>query len=150
MADTLSMVSIISFLAAGMFAILTVTLWFLFHIPTVAGDLSGRNAKRTIERMRKNNEKTGKSNQEQISVKRAVKNPPADIRLTVKGRSERAGVETGLQTRSLAGVYQSEETKLLKDENVGVEEVETERKPSTVRIEMLEKILLVHTEEVIG
>ncbi len=53
MAETLSMISLISFLAAGVFAILAVILWFVFRIPTVAGELSGRIAKKSIERMRK-------------------------------------------------------------------------------------------------
>ena len=61
MAETLSMISLISFLAAGAFAILAVILWFVFRIPTVAGELSGRIAKKSIERMRKSNEEAGKS-----------------------------------------------------------------------------------------
>lgn len=63
MAETLSMISLISFLAAGAFAVLAVILWFVFRIPTVAGELSGRTAKKSVERMRKNNEEAGKNSQ---------------------------------------------------------------------------------------
>ena len=52
-------VSVIFFIAAGVFAVLAIALWFLFKIPIVIGDLSGRTAKKSIERMRLNNEKTG-------------------------------------------------------------------------------------------
>ena len=56
MAETLSLISLISFLAAGAFGILTVILWFVFRIPTVQGELSGRIVRKSIERMRKSNE----------------------------------------------------------------------------------------------
>lgn len=59
MADILNTVSVIFFIAAGVFAVLAIALWFLFKIPIVIGDLSGRTAKKSIERMRLNNEKTG-------------------------------------------------------------------------------------------
>ena len=52
-------ISVIFFIAAGVFAVLAIALWFLFKIPIVIGDLSGRTAKKSIERMRLNNEKTG-------------------------------------------------------------------------------------------
>ena len=40
MAETLSMVSMVSFIAAGVCLALTVILWFAFRIPNVIGDLS--------------------------------------------------------------------------------------------------------------
>ena len=48
MAETLSMVSMVSFVAAGVCLALTVILWFAFRIPNVIGDLSGRNARKSI------------------------------------------------------------------------------------------------------
>lgn len=59
MADTLQLLSIISFAVAGTCFLISVFLWFVFKIPNVIGDLSGRNAKKSIAKMRAVNEKTG-------------------------------------------------------------------------------------------
>lgn len=127
MAETLSMISLISFLAAGAFAILAVILWFVFRIPTVAGELSGRIAKKSIERMRKSNEEAGKS---RIGGENAKSDPL---------------FESG------GGVYYSEETGELTDENdAGATWImQPERRVSAVKIDLLEEILLIHTKEVI-
>ena len=58
--EILSMISLISFILAGVSATLAVIFWFRFNIPAVIGDLSGRTARKSIEKMRANNEKTGK------------------------------------------------------------------------------------------
>lgn len=58
--EILSMISLISFILAGVSAALAVIFWFRFNIPAVIGDLSGRTARKSIEKMRANNEKTGK------------------------------------------------------------------------------------------
>lgn len=46
MAETLSVISAISYIAASVFAAVTVVLWFVFQIHFVISDLSGRNAKK--------------------------------------------------------------------------------------------------------
>ena len=71
MAETLSMVSMVSFVAAGVCLALTVILWFAFRIPNVIGDLSGRNARKSIERMRKSNENTGRKSYRSSAVNAA-------------------------------------------------------------------------------
>lgn len=130
MAETLSVISLISFLAAGVFAILAVVLWFVFHIPTVAGELSGRTAKKSIERTRRNNEEASKNSRgagpvrdkgknfpadgrqagksSSADERQAGKNSPADERQTRKNRSERGGVETALRAESAAGTRRRE------------------------------------------
>ncbi len=87
MAETLSVISLISFLAAGVFAILAVVLWFVFHIPTVAGELSGRTAKKSIERTRRNNEEASKNSRGAGPVRDRGKNFPADGRQAGKSSS---------------------------------------------------------------
>ncbi len=87
MAETLSVISLISFLAAGVFAILAVVLWFVFHIPTVAGELSGRTAKKSIERTRRNNEEASKNSRGAGPVRDRGKNFPADGRQAGKNSS---------------------------------------------------------------
>lgn len=130
MAETLSVISLISFLAAGVFAILAVVLWFVFHIPTVAGELSGRTAKKSIERTRRNNEEASKNSRGAGPVRdrgknspadgrqagknspadgrQTGKNSPADERQTGKNRSEGGGVETALRAESAAGTRRRE------------------------------------------
>ena len=59
MASTLSIISIIAYIAAGVLLVLAIVLGIIFKIPSVIGDLSGRNAKKSIEQMRANNVRTG-------------------------------------------------------------------------------------------
>ena len=52
MAETLSMLSIISFIVAGVALAVAIFLWIFFKIPRVVGDLSGRNARKSVARVR--------------------------------------------------------------------------------------------------
>ena len=52
MAETLSMISKISFVAAEICLVVAIILFIRFKIPDVIGDLSGRNARKSIEQMR--------------------------------------------------------------------------------------------------
>lgn len=162
MAETLSVISVISFMAAGVFAILAVVFWFLFQIPTVAGDLSGRNAKKTIERMRKRNEEMRTKPQELSGVRREGEISSAKRKRTEKDQDIRVNAETGLLSENVAGVRQSAETGLLTEENAtgileeeyktdvsGIKKVKTQRKASAIKIDLIEEILFIHTEEVI-
>lgn len=152
MAETLSLISLISFLAAGVFAILAVILWFVFRIPTVAGELSGRIAKKSIERMRKSNEEAGKNSRTPGAFKREEKNSTVSVR---QAGSEGDDAETGLLAERTARVYHSKETEELTEESVTetLDAGETgrgrERRVSAVKIELLEEILFIHTKEVI-
>lgn len=60
MAQVLSIISIISFIVAGLAFLLAVFFWFKFKIPSVIGDLSGRTARKSIAKMRQNSENAGK------------------------------------------------------------------------------------------
>ena len=57
--EILSLVSLISYIVAGICLVVTIFLWIIFKIPSVIGDLSGRTARKSIARMRANNEKAG-------------------------------------------------------------------------------------------
>lgn len=59
MADTLSLISTISFAASVFFLIAGVFFFFFFNIPSVYGDLSGLSAKRALAKRRAENEKSG-------------------------------------------------------------------------------------------
>lgn len=52
MPDIFFIISLVCFCGAGICLLLAVFFWFHFKIPTVIGDLSGRNARRSIAEMR--------------------------------------------------------------------------------------------------
>lgn len=56
MADILNRFSLVFFLLAIVFFVLTIIVFVVFKIPDLIGDLNGRNARKTIELMRHNNE----------------------------------------------------------------------------------------------
>lgn len=167
MAETLSLLSIISFAVAGVCFVLAIFFWFFFKIPTVIGDLSGRTAKRSIAKMRAANEKTGvksykesKSNAErgkltgtmQHSKKLKQEQDPSDDRPdTGLLNDNRADDDSSEAT----GMLESETTGLLVDEdataplNNPVTHKPTKREGG-VKLEMIEEIMLIHTDEVIG
>ena len=62
MAEILSRISGISFGLAIVFFLMAVFFWFKFGILTIIGDLSGRTARKSIAKIRENNEKSGKKN----------------------------------------------------------------------------------------
>lgn len=72
MAEILSAASFISYIAAVAFGAVAIALWFLFKIPSVIGDLSGRNAKKSIEKMR-SQESIDKKNQQRLQKKKKEK-----------------------------------------------------------------------------
>ena len=59
MAETLSTISLIAYIISAVFFVLAIVLFIVFKIPAVVGDLSGKNARKSIERMRLDNVRTG-------------------------------------------------------------------------------------------
>jgi hypothetical protein len=140
MAETLHTLSIISFVLSVIFIATAVVLWFVLKIPNVIGDLSGRNARKSIERMRQDNEKTGSKSQ------RAHEKKPAKEVVQPTGIAE-----TGLLNENLAKEYDEQATGLL-DESGETEALEKDeetfnRKPSSIKIQMIEEEMLIHTDE---
>lgn len=167
MAETLSTLSIISFIIAGVCLVLSVFLWIFFKIPTVIGDLSGRNARKSIARMRAANEKSG-SKSYKASKTNAERGKLTDTmqhskKLKQEQDSSDNRPETGLLNDNRAdedlseatGVLESETTGLLVDENAtapldnSVSKQPIKREGS-VKLKMLDEVLLIHTDEVIG
>lgn len=54
--ELLQTCSVVAYVLAGVFLLITVALFFLLDIPGLYGDLSGRTAKKAIEAIRKQNE----------------------------------------------------------------------------------------------
>lgn len=157
MAETLSRFSIISFIAAGVFLLLAIVLFFYFRIPTVIGDLTGKNAKKTIARMRENNEKSGSkvrpSNNKGSREKRTGSDTKKETAVAARSAPDEGGMpETGLLKDNQASVLgestvmleNTEQTALLPDALQ-----DAAPKVSSVKITMIEEIIYIHTQEVI-
>lgn len=155
MADTLSVISLVSYLAAAVFAAASVVLWFVFKIPSVIGDLSGRNAKKSVEQMRKANEKSGNKlygSRAPITpggkgAKKTGENP---------GKKAKAGAdyETGLLGENKAQPAGTSTTGLLDEENeTGPLETGELMGGGQIRrrvdLTLREEIMFVHTDEVL-
>lgn len=59
MAKTLSMLSTIAFVVAGVLLAAAIVLWIVMKIPRVIGDLTGKNARKSVARIRASNEQSG-------------------------------------------------------------------------------------------
>ena len=158
MAGTLHTLSIISFVLAVAFLILAAILWFVFKIPNVIGDLSGSNARKSIARMRQQNEKTGDK-----SYKASKKNfARGKLTETMEGRKNPTETEeTGLLKENTVTGYEEENTGLLEEatgllndsgetESLDNKEPEGKRLAASVKIEMIEEVMMIHTDETIG
>jgi hypothetical protein len=151
MAGTLSTISLISFILAGIFLAVTILLFFLFKIPSVWGDLSGRNARKSIEKMRDNNEKTGRKSysSSRTNISRGK------ITETISSSEE-----TGLLSENHQRKYENEgtgileqETETLKDEKETTVLQENSdyagNRVSRIVFEYIENVMIIHTEEVV-
>ncbi len=141
MAETLSVISAISYMAASVFAAVTVVLWFVFKIHFVISDLSGRNAKKTIERMRINNEEAGRKTHQSYG-----KAYETDI-LNENKAKKSEWQATGL-------LDDAEATRALDDGNTtgtldGFERQNMQHKEPHIALTVIEEIMFIHTEEVI-
>ena len=169
MADTLSTLSIISFIIAGIALALAVVLWFFFDILTVINDLTGRTARKSIAKMRTQNEKSGvkKYKESRTNAERGkLTETMSGIKGTSKDEKERLETgllvenkaetiedeETGLLNDEATGVLISEETGLLVDENETValgKDVRTEKRVGGKKLTIIEEVMHIHTDEVI-
>ena len=167
MAEILSMISLISFCAAGVSMLLAVIFFIKFKIPSVIGDLSGRNARKSIEQLRETNLKSGNR-----SYKPSRINPErGKLTETMQGQkktetseetTDEGRPETGLLEENPSVAVHSEETVPLTDElstDMLIDDNETvlletpdssrEQRSGGVEISILEKIMYVHTDEAI-
>ena len=174
MAETLSTVSLIAFIIAGVCFAIAVALFFVFGIPSVIGDLSGRTARKSIKKMRLSNESSGNKSfrpsetnvsrgkltatmqhdtkKGKTSPKKENKQNTASHKQGDLNTTENDIVETGL----LEGVRPqtfSEATELLEDsaseaplEDVGTKRVDDAQKK---KLTIIDDVVMIHTDEVI-
>ena len=165
MADTLSIISLVSFIVAGICFALAVFFWFSFRIPKVIGDLSGRTARRSIAKMRASNEESGNKsfrpsanniNKGNLTVpmsdsdklKSQETDPLSDeSEIDVLGEFKVSGRSAGLTV-----ALDDSETEWLVDgdSTVPLEQIAVpSRKSVGKELTMLDDIIQIHTDEVI-
>lgn len=161
MADILSIISLVSFILSGVFLTTAVVLFVIFKIPSVVGDLSGRNAKKSIERLRKNNEKTGKKSysSSSVNISRGKLTEAIKYKDATENKNISTNGETGLLKENFRGKNNKKGTEILEDATEVLEENSTTvlnegaeystSRVSRIVFEYIEDIMLVHTEEVI-
>lgn len=157
MADTLSLLSIIFFVVAGVSLVVSVVLWIVLRIPSVMGDLSGRTARKSIAKLRMANESSGVKGHRssQVNLRRGK------LTETMTGihrsgqQAEKTGgdpcLETGLLQENMSQGTVGETTGLLWDEDE-TQPLEShmageEKKASGVKMELMEEIVWIHTHE---
>ncbi len=170
MTEILSTVSIISYLAAGIFAVVAVTLWFIFQIPSVIRELSGGNTRELVKRMREDNKKIANRSLSSANTKRK--------KITKKTEQQKSKIknekiyETGLLSENKEHKHQSQETALLVHEDAagtammeGIvtspldegdatqilngSEQKAKRRKASVKLKLIEEIIFLHTDEVV-
>ena len=160
MAETLSMLSIISFIVAGVALAVAIFLWIFFKIPRVIGDLSGRNARKSIARVRASNEKSGNAARGKLTST-MPQTQPEQATEEIKPVGDMP--ETGLLAENRAKGTEESGTELLaKEEPTGVLFDENATEPLTdhpngvkqhvvrgKKLQMIEEVILIHTDEVI-
>lgn len=167
MAETLSMISIIAFVLAGICLVATIILFIYFKIPSIIGDLSGKTARKSIEQMRQNNEKTGNKSYKPSKVNEKRGKLTDSIRETLKmvqkpKKEEEERPETGLLDENKIESIRNDETTALNGEDVfesGFDENETvplndyesHQGPRSggMPIRVLEEVILTDSEEVV-
>ena len=170
-AEILSLVSLISYIIAGISLVLAVFFWFAFKIPSVIGDLSGRTARKSIARMRASNEKAGgqgykpsatNANRGKLTdtmqhSKKPKANPPQK-----KAESNSGMPESGVLSSNKADLPGADQTDLLEDSQAtGLlvdadataplhdEPAQRVKHIGGKKLTMLDEVILIHTDEVI-
>lgn len=159
MAGILSTISLILYITAGLFFACAAAMWFLFKIPEVIGDLSGRNAKKSIEKLRKDNEQKSDRTY-RASGANPVHIKAADVKRNSSTDKKDLKPETGILRENQAVSYKTQATGLLDEEATGLLQSEgeatepltaywAEKHTGGIKIKLIEEVILVHSEEVI-
>lgn len=134
MADILSTISVIAYCVAGILFILAIIFWFVLQIPTAIGDLSGKNARKSVARLRNNN---------QIKTNRVNLN---------KNDGNKYEDNDGLGTELLNNTNEDnfeEETTLLENKQPIYKLQEKEEYSSDRSVMLVKQIVYIHTDEII-
>ncbi len=174
MAEILSTVSIVAFVLSAVFFVVAVVVLFVLNIPSVIGDLSGRTAKKAIDKRRIMNENSGdksyrtsETNAERGKLTSTMQHERKGGESSKKGEGKKRNakaaarkaaaaeemVETGLLERGTpmasheeTEVFASDSSTELLDDSMPARAEGAEKKQLTT----IENIMFIHTDEVIG
>ncbi len=166
MADIFLAISRISYISFGILFLIVVFFWFKFKIPSIISDLSGRTAKKSIERIREDNNKSGSKSYRPSSVN-ANRGKLTDTMQQPKRINKDTKIsanimpETGILEENKSVRADIEETQLLNDDenttllnnettvlNMNVQTAELlEKNHHKTKIILLEEVVLIHTKE---
>lgn len=99
MAETLSNLSLVCYIAAAVFLVAAIFLFFALQIPKTFSDYTGRTARKKIMKIRDNNEKTGNKSYRPSQVNKEVKLLEIFQRTHQKLKATFRGRESFLKTR---------------------------------------------------
>ena len=178
MARILSIISTVSFVLAAIFLLIAIILWIKFGILNIIGDLSGRTAKKSIAKMRENNEKIGKKSfkpsfvnlgrgkltdemkfsekLKKIDLKEYKEQPETDI---LRQNEINANI---LEDNNLTALLIEKETEILDNDTTALLDNNTtvllnkdiekhlEKVTSSTEFKILNEVMFIHTDEFIS
>ncbi len=140
MAETLKSLSFFALSAALMSLGLTVFFWFFFRIPAVIGDLTGRTARKAIEKMRAVNRQSGRKTYRVSTVNAVRGRVTADIpQAQGEGEEKPASGRRGRECRT--GPATSDGQQVEPKETEPIDLTETAQLP----VVMIDEVLIIHT-----
>lgn len=157
MVETIKLLSTIAFIAAATFLALAIFLFFKFQIITIINDLTGRTARRSIAQIRENNIRSGerpyRSSAVNISRGKLTEPIPDDTARTTEKLPGASAplVNSGTTLLHEEGTTEllvaNEGTTILADSAAQSTIANTEIE--TVELQILDRIIYTHTDEVI-
>ena len=146
----LSWISLISFVLAGISFVVAIFIWFKFQIPSVINDLSGRTAKKSIQRLRESNEKSGKKvfKSSTTNIERGMLTDTMPDSEILKDESEpkKASIGTKYQKTNLQKNKVLQRKELVKEKEI--EETSLLSDNQNLETDVLKKEALIETEQV--
>lgn len=157
MVETIKLLSTIAFIAAAVLLVLAIFLFFKFKIITIINDLTGRTARRSIAQIRENNIRSGerpyRSSAVNISRGKLTEPIPDD---TARTTEKLPGASAPLVNSGTTLLHEEGTTELLvANEGTTVladsaaQSAMTNTEIETVELQILERIIYTHTDEVI-
>ncbi len=171
LAKVLNTVSLVTFILAVAFLAFGIFCFIKFRIPRIIGDLSGRTARKSIEQMRAENEKSGKKSFRPHPVA-ADRGPLTDqikqsgkIKKDKAQKSNKSAQQPNLEKGVGSGAtdvledlnatekldYDENGTEILNDgtQVLSNEQINSALNKTTVGMKMIQDIMFIHTDEVI-
>ncbi len=146
--DTYRIIFYSGAVACGIMLVVSLVLFIALKIPNIVGDLSGRNAKKAIENIRKQNESTGVKGYKSsaVNIERGKLTDKISLSGNIRRQENINGF--GMPTEKIATV-ELETTVLDNDETTVLNQVNVGETTLLNRFIVVEDITFIHTNEFI-